>query len=177
MELIIGPMFSGKSTELIRRCQRLQSIGKNVIIINSSKDTRCGDMVQTHDKKQIIAKKLQTLKEILSHEEFRDCEVVAIDEAQFFPDLLDISKQITFDHNKEVIICGLDGDYNQQKFGQILDLIPLSTKVDKLSGFCGLCNNKTEGQYTIRKNNYTKQELVGANDLYMCVCKEHLSTN
>lgn len=174
MELIFGPMFSGKSTELIRRCQRLQSIGKKVIIINSTKDTRCGDMIQTHDKKEMIALKLDKLIDLVDKKEFNEIEVIAIDEAQFFEDLLDMAKKFTFDYDKEVIICGLDGDFNQHKFGQIIDLIPLSTKVDKLSGYCGLCNNKTEGQFTIRTTDNNSQELIGDSDIYICVCKNHL---
>lgn len=175
MELIIGPMFSGKSTELIRRCRRLESIGKQVLIVNSSKDTRCGNMVQTHDKKQIIAIKVDSIKDIVNCKEFQSCQVIAIDEAQFFTDLKDTAPLLCFNHNKEVIICGLDGDFNQKKFGEILDLIPLATKVDKLSGYCGLCNNKTEGHFTIRRNSdFSQQELIGASDIYMCVCKDHI---
>ena len=83
MEIIFGPMFSGKSTELIRRTKRLQSINNNVLVVNSLKDSRCADQIQTHDRKSIEAIKVDKLRELYSLD-LENYKVIAIDEAQFF---------------------------------------------------------------------------------------------
>lgn len=178
MEIIIGSMFSGKSTELIRRISRLESIGKSVLVVNSSKDTRCDNEVQTHDKKTHYALKCDTLNEIIKNNLIDDYDIIAIDEAQFFSDLYETVYFLWRKGNKHFIICGLDGDFKQEKFGQILDLIPLATKVDKLYGYCTLCNNTTEGTYTIRKNSSIQNtEYIGGKEEYICVCYHHLIEN
>ena len=64
IEIIIGSMFSGKSTELLRRCKTYMAIDKNVLIINHKYDTRCLDVLQTHDDSTINATKLEYLKDI-----------------------------------------------------------------------------------------------------------------
>lgn len=175
MELIIGPMFSGKSTELIRRINRLKSIGKNVLVINSNKDTRCQNEVQTHDQKNYTALKTDTIEEIINKNIIKDYDIIAIDEAQFFPDLYQGILTIWEKGDKEFIISGLDGDFKQEKFGQILELIPLATKVDKLSGYCNLCKDTTEGTYSIRVNSLViDTEYIGGKEDYICVCYKHL---
>ena len=175
MELIFGSMFSGKSTELIRRTNRLKSIGKSILLVNSHKDTRCNDVVKTHDDTHYKAIKINCILELINYKDIDNYEVIAIDEAQFFPDLYKGVKEIWLEGSKELIICGLDGDFKQESFGQILDLIPMATKIDKLYGYCNLCKDKTEGCYSIRKKKENVfQELIGNKEDYMCVCYKHL---
>ena len=179
MEIIIGPMFSGKSTELIRRTTRLKSINKKVLLVNSILDSRCNMEIQTHDKKSLEANKTEFLRDIFELEDYNTCDVVAIDESQFFNDLYETIPKIISD-NKHCIVCGLDGDANQNKFGQILDLIPFATKLDKLSGYCSICNDGTEGTFSIKKNKNQDSDSIieiGANDIYMCVCIKHIDFN
>ena len=76
-----------------------------------------------------------------------------------------------------VVVAGLNGDTNQEKFGYILDLIPIANKITKLSGICTICNDGTPGDFTTIKPNITKsdQVLVGDDNLYMCVCRKHIN--
>lgn len=170
-------MFSGKSTELIRRARRFQSIGKRVLIINSLKDTRCQDTIQTHDGKTLDATKMKALK---LPSEFPDVyqgiEVVIIDEGQFFdnlePFVHDIQKACPDVH---VIVGGLDGDYQQKKFGHILDLIPMADTLIKLTGLCMFCQEATPAPFTKRLNmKHLGQEFVSDHKDYACVCRKHL---
>ena len=175
----------------------LRSINKKVLLVNSCLDSRCKLEVQTHDKKKLGAIKVEQLKDIFQHSLYQQADVIAIDEAQFFSDLVEIVT-IIVDSNKKCILCGLDGDANQLKFGQILDLIPYADKIDKLSGYCSVCLDGTEGHFTIRKTqscqswkslgkiinlwsnkevstkNESSNVLIGGDDLYMCVCRKHL---
>jgi thymidine kinase len=103
-------------------------------------------------------------------------DTVCIDEAQFFNNLENFVKTL-LNYNIHIIVAGLNGDTNQEKFGYILDLIPLANKITKLSGICILCNDGTPGDFTTIKSDIEKnnQILVGDNNIYMCVCRKHIN--
>ena len=76
----------------------------------------------------------------------------------------------------KVYVCGLDGDFQRKKFGQILDLIPLCDKVTKLTSLCSICKNGKAGIFSMRLTVETCQTLVGS-DNYIPVCRECYDTN
>ena len=172
LELIIGPMFSGKTSKLLEIYKQCKFCNIGVSIINHSIDNRYHDtMVSSHDK--IMAPCLQgtTISDIwYSHNLMRDSQVILINEGQFFEDLYD-SVLDMLNHNKKVYICGLDGDFERKKFGQILDLIPYSDKVTKLSSLCSQCKNGTYGIFSMRITSEKQQTLVGT-DNYIPVCRK-----
>lgn len=177
VELIFGPMFSGKTTELIRRIRRHEAIGRSILVINSSLDTRCGEEIRSHDEKVLRAKKVERLTVDITPADLEGVHVVAIDEAQFFPDLLDAVLYLTVLRGIDVIVSGLNGDARQQKFGQILDLIPFADNVTHLHGLCGMCRDGTPGsfsQLSAPTKSVEHQILVGAKESYICVCRHHL---
>lgn len=168
-------MFSGKSTELIRRLKRYRAINKKILVINSSKDVRNKkEVLQTHDSVTFNCIKTNNLLEILCTSDFYQSEIIGVDEAQFFTHLKDFV-QGSLLHNKHIIVAGLDGDYRQNVFGEILNLIPLADEVDKLKALCMECNDGTLGPFTKRIVQCDEQELVGAGDSYKAVCRKHLS--
>ena len=163
-------MFSGKTSELVRRLKRYEVIGKNILVINSSKDTRCLEHVlRTHDNMKFDCVKTNNLDEL----NYDKVDVIAIDEAQFFVGLRQFVKK-ALGHDKTVLLTGLDGDYKQEKIGEILDCIPLADKVFKLSAMCMKCMDGTHGPFTKRIVNSDKVELVGGKEMYMAVCRKHL---
>ena len=86
LSIIMGNMFSGKTSELIRRLKRLKVIGKEVMIVNSAKDTRSPEEVlKTHDNVKFNCHKVYDLFDIIDTDEFERADILAIDEAQFFP--------------------------------------------------------------------------------------------
>ena len=100
LELIIGSMYSGKSTELMRQVARLKSIGMRCLVINHTNDTRVdGDYVQSHDGEQVVAAKTDDLLLI----NVRPYDAIAIDEAQFFPNLKSAVMLMVETHNKHVM--------------------------------------------------------------------------
>jgi thymidine kinase len=81
-------------------------------------------------------------------------------------------------HNKHVVIAGLDGDSNRNKFGDLISLIPISDTVDKLSAYCNKCNDGTYGPFTKKLNDSNNNVIeIGGKDLYIPVCRNHYFEN
>ena len=170
LELIIGNMFSGKSTELTRRIKRHKVVGRTVLVVDSVRDTRDpDDVVKTHDSEKMTCLKTDNLIDCLN----TTSSVIAVDEAQFFTGLRDFVEQ-ALAMGKHVILAGLDGDFQQMKFGEILDIIPLADEVVKLTALCMDCLDGTPGPFTKRIVHSTEQELVGSADIYKAVCRNHI---
>ena len=145
LHLILGSMYSGKSSQLIRKLLCYKAVGRNIFCINSSKDTRTPrNEIMTHNGETIPACKTNTLKIEIPP----DTHVIGIDEAQFFPDLVEFIKRSIPKYT--LIVAGLDGDYKQKQFGDILKLIPLADSYEKIYAFCKICQDGTPGSFTKR---------------------------
>jgi len=174
LHIIMGNMFSGKTSELIRRLKRLKVIHKNIIVINSAKDTRSPDEVlKTHDNVNFKCLKVSNIFDVATMDEFYSCDTIAIDEAQFFPRLKKFVELCLFE-NKTIILAGLDGDCFQRKFGELIECIPLASEVTKLSALCMKCNNGTPGPFTKRTIDSKELEIIGGGDMYIAVCQKHI---
>jgi len=171
ISLVIGPMFAGKTTELMRRYKRQIFAQNTCCIIKYSKDVRytAGVEIASHDNQQLEAKfavcKLSELGE-----QWRQFDVIAIDEGQFFPDLLTFTT-VAANEGKTVIVSALDGDFQQKPFGQICELIPHCESVTKLTAICMHCHS-AEASFTKRTVSSTQQELIGSDDIYAAVCRK-----
>ena len=173
LELIIGNMFSGKSTELIRRINREKSINKKILVINYIHDNRYStDSIATHDNGVVKCIKLKFLSE-LNKEQIENYDSIFIDEGQFFSDLYDIVKKLVDTCKLHVVISGLDGDFNRNQFGDIIKLIPICDTVDKFTAYCNKCNNGTPGPFTKKITCGTSVIDIGSNDKYVPVCRKH----
>lgn len=174
LSIIMGNMFSGKTSELIRRLKRLKVIDKQIIVVNSAKDTRSPEEVlKTHDNVKFKCFKVYDLYDLMDKSAFEDAEIIAIDEAQFYPNLKKFVESC-LDMGKDVILAGLDGDAFQRKWGELLDCIPMATEVTKLSALCMRCGNGNLGPFTKRTVENTELELIGGSDMYEAVCQKHL---
>ncbi len=173
LHLIIGPMFSGKTTELLRIAKRLKSIELNVLLLNYDEDKRYSDTeMSTHDNTSLPC---TFVKKLTDFNDFNKYDIICINEAQFFEDLVVFCKQM-LDLNKIVYACGLDGDYKQEKFGQLIDLIPLSDTITKLYAFCSICKDGTHACFTKRLVDSSEQKLIGTCE-YIPVCRKHISSS
>ena len=177
IQIIIGPMYSGKSTELIRRCNNYEAIDKKVLILNHSLDIRCDhNLVQTHSKATKIAVKTNSLVDYFrkNQSDINNYDIVAVDEAQFFEDLYDFILLIEKQDDIVIIIAGLDGDCFRKPFGQILECIPLADEVNKLHAMCMVKKDGTRASFTKRLSNIQPQSGqidIGAQDKYLAVCR------
>jgi len=141
-------------------------------------------MLSTHDKIMVQCIQSASLTEVWNytnlednydnksenHIRLRNSDVILINEGQFFDDLYEVVVDM-LDNNKKIYVCGLDGDFKRNKFGKILELIPLCDKVTKLTSLCGICKNGTPGIFSMRLTKETEQTLVGS-DNYIPVCRK-----
>jgi thymidine kinase len=173
LELIIGPMFSGKSTELIRRIRLLQKIDKKVLVTKPLIDTRYEhDKITSHNYESVECKVLTTLDEI-DDNIINQYDTIIVDEGQFFPDLIDTITRWVNNYSVNIIVGGLDGDFQRKPIGQILDLIPMADKCIKLNSLCNICKDGTEAPFTFRLVKSNNKVLVGGSESYIPVCRKH----
>jgi thymidine kinase len=175
LELILGPMFSGKTSKILDLYKQCDFSNIPVVVINHTSDKRYSEtMLSTHDLKMIPciqASSLCDAMEILEiKNKINDATVILINEGQFFNDLYEWTEMMVETNHKEIYICGLDGDFNRNKFGQILDLIPLCDKVTKLKSLCSMCKNGTKALFSLRVTEEKEQVLIGS-DCYKPVCR------
>ena len=172
LKIILGCMFSGKSTELIRRLSRYEAVGIPTLLINSSLDTRTDNNVKTHNNLTKSARKTKNLMSLVNSIEYLTNNVSGIDEAQFFTDLKEFV--LYSENNKIIIIVGLDGDSDRQPFGQILECIPLCDEVVKLTAMDMLSKDGTKAIFSKRiSNNNDSKILIGADEKYLAVSRNN----
>lgn len=181
IHLIIGPMFSGKSTYLINIIRRFKSIDEKILVIKHAYDQRYNsgkNQLSSHDEIKEDCISCNRLDEITTNIDrykpnYDKASIVVIEEAHFFDDLLDFTKKASDIDNKYVIICGLNGDYLRRPFGNILNIMSLANKIEKLHAYCGICRDMTPADYTLRLNNKPELILVGDRESYVPVCRKH----
>jgi thymidine kinase len=173
INLIIGCMFSGKTSELIRECRRRLNINQKIIGINYSDDKRYTDedYIVTHNLEKIKCIRTKYLKDV-SQSEINKADFIFIDEGQFFPDLKEYVVKWCEDYNKIITIISLDGDFQRNLFGQIYSLIPYCDKITKLTALCKLCGDGTEALFTCRISKENEQIIIGTNN-YIPMCRKH----
>lgn len=169
LELWLGPMFSGKTTQLIQTYKKYAYIGKQVVVVNYAEDRRYHEtMLSTHDKIMIPCIQSRTLSEV--EDRLLLADVIIINEGQFFSDLYEIVLRLVDEQHKSIYICGLDGDFQRKPFGRILDLIPYCDKFTKLNALCALCKNGTPAIFSKRISSESEQVVIGS-DNYMPLCR------
>lgn len=161
LELIIGSMYSGKTTALMNKVHRLMSIGMKCLVITHD---MC-PAVENHDGCKMEAIRTSELL-LVGTEKYH---VIAIDEGQFFSNLrLAVTNMLK--HNKYVIVAGLSGDYKQEKFGEILDLVPVADNVTFKRALCAKCRHPCRyASFTKRTDSNT--EVVSLDSTYTAVCR------
>jgi len=170
LEIIIGPMFSGKTSKLLEIYKQCTYCNIPVMVINHSLDKRYhNDMLSTHDQSMIPCHNYELLSCALN-DVTDEMKVILINEGQFFSDLEEVVKTL-LEKNKHIYICGLDGDFERKKFGQILELIPLCDKVTKLVSLCSICKNGSIGIFSKRITEEKEQTIIGSSN-YLPVCRK-----
>jgi thymidine kinase len=176
LELIIGPMFSGKTSLLMHLNKLFIHLKITPVIINHIFDNeRSGkNNIISHDNKQIDCITLESISNIYTNNNYINNRVVMINEAQFFPNLINDVQHMLND-GKIIYIFGLDGDYLQKPFINITGLIPLCDSVKKLKSICKLCDNgtKTPAIFSHRINTDNSETfLIGDSDYYIPICRK-----
>ena len=123
------------------------------------------DMIISHDQKKHHCESVKNLNDV-SDTLFNACNIVVIEEAQFFTDLIEFINKC-LKNNKIIYVAGLDGDSNMKPFGDILKLIPMCDSLKRLSALCLECKDGTEAHFTKRIVKNDNQTLIGSSDLYI----------
>ena len=167
LRLVLGTMFSGKTTYLLSEISRYVEVSCRILYINSEADTRSTEMFSTHNpyircgsidqrcgngsieqkcneqkcgsNNNVIQTNLTMLKaKNLLDIHIDDYDIIAVDESHFFTDLREFVKRALLS-NKSLIVAGLIADSRGEKFGQTLDLVPICTDIVRLKAYCSLC--------------------------------------
>lgn len=171
IKIILGCMYSGKTTEVISLCNKWFSISKKVVCINYEFDNRYGNDEQLYSHDLVTVDCIKTLRlELVDNKIINDADIILINEGQFFPDLIEYCLLWCEKYGKNIIVSGLDGDYKRQPFGDILNLIPYADTVTKLYAFCTMCQNGTHAIFTHRNSEEKEQIVIGSNN-YMALCR------
>ncbi len=170
VEVVCGPMFSGKTEELIRRVRRALYARQKVQIFKPRIDNRYHhEDVVSHSKQRIESKAVDYAKDILNHLE-PDVACVAIDEAQFFDhDLLGVVNTCA-KKGIRVIVAGLDQDFMGKPFDPMPELMAMAEYVTKMSAICVCCGNPASR--TQRLTPQSSRVAVGAAESYEARCRK-----
>ena len=169
IELIIGPMFSGKSTRLIGLIRKYTYKAKKTIMIKFFADKRYSDKseVVTHDLLKYDSIDCKNLRE--AYEKIKNYDVIGIDEGQFFPDLVEVCEELAL-MKKTVIVAALNGDFRMEPFTVVSKLISKADKIKLLKAYCFNCHKDAE--FTIRTVQCNDTVLIGAGEAYKPACRE-----
>lgn len=169
IEAICGPMFSGKSEELIRRLRRAVIARKRVQVFKPAIDSRYSEShIVTHNDARMKSNAVSTAEQILEQVDWRT-QVVGIDESNFFDlKLVEVAGKLA-DSGKQVVIAGLDTDYMGRPFTPMPELLAVAESITKMLAICMRCGNPAK--HTQRLIESEELILVGASDAYEARCR------
>lgn len=168
IEVICGSMFSGKTEELIRRLKRAKIAQLQVEIFKPASDIRYHEEdIVSHNQNSIRSTPVLSASEILLLA--GDCDVVGLDEAQFFDDQIVEVCNTLANQGKRVIIAGLDMDFKGLPFGTMPNLMAIAEYVTKVHAVCVQCGGVAH--YSYRTVNQDQTVLLGETDSYEARCR------
>ena len=179
LDIILGPMFSGKTTKILEIMDVFDKKGIKYFAVKPQIDDRYTENIDnnyiiSHNLKKLQCKVTSNLKDVFEELESMQSEsiqYVIIDEGQFFQHLYDFCLLCLEKLKINVIVTGLDGDYQRKPMGEILNLIPIANTITKLASTCNICQE--EAIFTHRIVNESNQVLIGGSDKYIPLCRTH----
>ena len=174
IEVICGPMFSGKTEELIRRLVRAQIAKQKVAIFKPISDNRYeNNYIVSHNQRKIKSIQVKHTSIILTYRDKAD--VFGIDEAQFFDNsILDVCQDLA-NHGKRVVVAGLEKDFLANSFGPMSKIMVDAEYITKVNAICMHCGDPANYSHRISKE--TKQVVLGEADKYEALCRRCYHSN
>lgn len=169
IELILGPMFSGKSTRLIEQMRKYVYKAKKTMMVKYYADQRYSEKseVVTHDLIKYDSINCKLLRN--SFDTLKQYDVIGIDEGQFFADLVEVCEELAL-MGKIILIAALNGDFRMEPFPVIQRIISKSDKIKLLKAYCFNCHKDAKFSLRIVQSNETV--LIGAGEAYKPACRE-----
>jgi thymidine kinase len=173
LDIILGPMFAGKTSRIFSIVSRYTALGMRVLVVKHANDVRYGnnEEIVTHDGRRIPCRAVRDLFDI-GLNQYLQYDLIVVDEAQFFQGLVPFVESIVDTHEKHLFLVGLDGDSNRRPFGEILQCIPLADRVERIAGLCRRCADGTPGVFSWRHAGPNdRQVAVGGENWYEALCR------
>lgn len=169
IEVVCGSMFSGKTEELIRRLNRALIAQQNVEIFKPVVDKRYSKKkVVSHNENAINSTPVNFASDILLRS--NQCDVVGIDEAQFFDeDIVNVANQLA-NQGKRVIVAGLDMDFMGEPFSPMDKLMAIAEYITKVHAICMNCGKIAS--YSYRRTKSKQTVVLGEKDIYEALCRQ-----
>lgn len=176
IEVICGPMFAGKSEELLRRINRMKFADVNCLVFKPKIDTRSMN-VKSRDGRQAKAVSISDPYQIYHYVNYYRLDAIAIDEVQFLSNEIIEVVQTLADSGINVVVAGLDRDFRGEPFGPIPALLTVAEKITKLTAICTECGaeaSRTQRLIDGRPASYNSpQILIGNTETYTARCRPH----
>ena len=180
VEVIAGPMFAGKTEELLRRVRRAAIAGQRVLVISHAQDTRAGaGRIVSHAGLDAPSRAVGSAEDIPGVVEGEELDIVAIDEAQFFgPSLVAVVHDLAAS-GLHVIVAGLDVTFDGEPFEPLPTLMALAERVDKLTAICSVCGEEAVFHVRVAARSADAEALVaahvGGTESYQARCRRHVA--
>ncbi len=178
-EIIVGPMRSGKTKEEIRQLEVLEVAGKRILVAKPKRDDRTGAEIAARGRKEkstFPAFPIESEEELSSLLSKNPCDVLAVDEAQFFGDWFAVFIKKLLEENKNedfaVIVAGLDLDTERKKFEPVCELIPWADEILRLKAVCNRCRQMPPNAIFTKKIGGTPGQRIEVGDgIYEARCR------
>lgn len=181
LHILTGPMFSGKTTELLRYLADASKANLRCLYINHSLDDRTENEFSTHNPllkktfgEDVNIDTLSVTSLFEAEDDIEKYNVIGIDEAQFYKDLVKVIDWVN-EHNKNVIVAGLNANFMRGKFGQVRKLLCQADSCKILTAFCTECGSKGKITKAIHTKRITSSEQIidiGAGSKYSALCRK-----
>lgn len=172
LETIVGPMFAGKTSELVKRVLWVKHQNKKVLVFNHASDTRYDtNHIVTHNQLKLPAFAVTTSADILGQFQKDKSEHVFVDEIHFFDnELIDVILEMLTD-GCDVTVSGLDATFQGKAFSNASKLMAMADQVTKLKSYCSICGR--DATKTFKKDLTADLWVVAGADVYEPRCNEH----
>ncbi len=173
IEIIVGPMFSGKTEELIKRLRRAMYARQGVRVFKPLLDNRFSDSeIVSRNQMKLESQLISNPWDIPARAE--DCEVVGIDEVQFFaPSIVEVADQLAHS-GKRVIMAGLDLDFTARPFAHVAELLAIAEYIEKTLAICVVCGNPASRSQRLAAGG-NERIVVGDVQAYEARCRKCFS--
>jgi thymidine kinase len=178
VEVVYGPMFSGKTEELIRRLRKTEHAGEQIQAFKPEADTRHGKngKIVSHGGETYDAHRVTDADDIFSYLS-PSSSVVGIDEVQFFDSRIISVIRTIVSHDCRVILAGLDRNFRGETFGHTLDFVALADKHQKFYASCAICGSKADRTQRLVDGEPAHSDnptvVIGGNEIYEPRCRKH----
>lgn len=172
IEVIYGPMFSSKTSTLLKRYRKYKLQGLNCLLIKYCEDTRYDKTgISTHDLNVQQEDVVQANSNLFNlKDKCLEVDMIGIDEGQFYNDIVEFCDYFA-NLGKVVVVAALDGNFLREPFNDILRLVPISEKIKKKSAVCSVCKGK-DAYFTMKIVKDDMIEVIGGSDIYSPVCRD-----